>query len=218
MNTLKLISIVLIVSMSTTAMAQSSSKDKQAKAELNEKASKAARKAAKEFKKEGWQVSPGALPLEKQLDRAFMYELEVDDDMNPVHVVAEGRSIGENYDAAKIQAAELARLQIAGKIGSETTAMVDNLVANKQLTSEQAATVTTTMMESKSIFSQKLGRLQTVVECYRVLKNKNKEVLVRLVTKEAQVQSIAKEAIRAELEKKGVQLSDELKGKLSADK
>ena len=197
MNTLKLVSFALMVSLSVTGMAQSSSKDKQAKAELNEKASKAARKAAKEFKKEGWQVSPGALPLEKQLDRAFMYELEVDDDMNPVHVVAEGRSIGENYDAAKIQAAELARLQIAGKIGSETTAMVDNLVANKQLTSEQAATVTTTMMESKSIFSQKLGRLQTVVECYRVLKNKNKEVLVRLVTKEAQVQSIAKEAIRA---------------------
>ena len=192
MNTLKLISIVLIVSMSTTAMAQNKSNAKQTKAELNEKASKVARKEAKSFKKEKWQVSPGALPLEKQLDRAYTYELEVDDDMNPVFVIAEGRSIGENYDIAKIQATELARMQIAGKMGSETTAIVDNLLANKQLTSEQAASITTTMIKDKTFYSQKLGRLQTVVECYRVLKNKNKEVLVRLVMKEEQIQKLKK--------------------------
>ena len=192
MNTLKLISIVLIVSMSTTSMAQNKSNAKQTKAELNEKASKVARKEAKSFKKEKWQVSPGALPLEKQLDRAYTYELEVDDDMNPVFVIAEGRSIGENYDIAKIQATELARMQIAGKMGSETTAIVDNLLANKQLTSEQAASITTTMIKDKTFYSQKLGRLQTVVECYRVLKNKNKEVLVRLVMKEEQIQKLKK--------------------------
>ena len=42
---------------------------KASKAELNQKATKAARKEAKKLKKEGWTTAPGALPLEKQLDK-----------------------------------------------------------------------------------------------------------------------------------------------------
>lgn len=39
--------------------------------ELNKKASKVARKEAKKYAKDGWQVAPGQLPLEKQLDKAY---------------------------------------------------------------------------------------------------------------------------------------------------
>ena len=39
---------------------------KASKSELNDKASKAARKDAKKLTKEGWITAPGALPLEKQ--------------------------------------------------------------------------------------------------------------------------------------------------------
>ena len=38
---------------------------KASKKELNEKASKAARKEAKRLSKEGWRTAPGSLPLEK---------------------------------------------------------------------------------------------------------------------------------------------------------
>lgn len=41
---------------------------KLSKKALNEKATKEARKEAKKLKKQGWQIAPGALPLEKQLD------------------------------------------------------------------------------------------------------------------------------------------------------
>lgn len=48
-------------------------------------------------------------------------------------------SIGENYDAAKMQALELAKQNLAGQIQTEVTALVENTVANKQLSQEQAA-------------------------------------------------------------------------------
>ena len=46
---------------------------KASKKELNEKASKDARKEAKKLSKEGWKTAPGALPLEKQLDKYISY-------------------------------------------------------------------------------------------------------------------------------------------------
>ena len=130
--------------------------------------------------------------------------METDEDQNPVYITGEGQSVGENYDAAKMQAMELARQQIASKIGSETTALIDNLVGNKQLGAEEAATVTTLLSEGKTIISQKLGRVVPVVECYRTLKNNNKEVMVRLATKESAIREVMKGYLRDEMEKKGV--------------
>ncbi len=218
MKTMRFLMMLVVLSLTMSAQGQTKKeKAKQAKLELKEKASKTARKEAKRFMKEGWAVSPGALPMEKQLDRSYMFEMDVDDDLNPRYVIGEGRSIGENFDAANIQATELARMQLAGKIGSEATALVDNLVANKQLAQDQAASITTTMVESKTIFSQKLGRVQVALSLNRVLKNGNKEVLVRLVAKESSIKEIAKQAIRDELEKDGKELSEELKTILSRE-
>lgn len=82
---------------------------KLSKKELNSRATKSARKAAKTYVKEGWKVAPGALPLEKQLDRAYGMQYEYDDNAYPRYIMAEAMSIGENYDAAKMQALELAK-------------------------------------------------------------------------------------------------------------
>lgn len=221
MKMLKVFTLLMALCLSTTiVMAQNTKKEKakQAKAELKEKASKAARKEAKRLTKEGWRVAAGALPLEKQLDRSFQFELDVDDDMNPAYVQGQGRSTASSYDAARLQATELARQQLISKISSETTAMVDNLVANKQLEADQAATITTTMSEGKTIFSQKLGRVLTVLEIEREIANKNKEVEVRVFTKQSEVEKIARDAIRETLEQKGMQMSEELKDIMSKKK
>ena len=73
---------------------------KASKSELEKKASKTARKEAKKLKREGWQVAPGALPLEKQLDKSYMMQYEYDEDLFPKYLMGEAMSIGENYDAA----------------------------------------------------------------------------------------------------------------------
>ena len=210
---MKFLVMLVALTVSTSAMAQNAlqQKVKQNKAALKEKASKDARNEAKRLKKEGWQAFPGGLPMEKQVDRVYMFLESYDDDMNPLYVAGSGTATGESYAAAQAHATELARLNLAISIGSEATGIIDNMLGNKMLANDQAASVTTYLSENKTIFSQKLSRVQTPLQLQRELKNKNKEVTVRLVAKRSDLQEIAKQAIREQLEKDGKQLSDELK-------
>ena len=160
---------------------------------LNDKATKDARKEAKKLAKQGWQTAPGALPLAKQLDKSYLM-----------------LSTGENYDGAKIQALELAKQNMAGQIQTEITALVENQVANSQLTAEEASTVTKSVMASKNLISQSIGRVITIVEAYRQLPNKNKEVLVRIAYNSEMAKKVAKDAVRKSLEEETKSTKDEL--------
>lgn len=178
--------------------------------QLNQKATKAARKEAKKLKKEGWQSAPGALPVDKQLDRSYNMQYEYDETGYPRYMMGEAMSIGENYDGAKMQALELAKQNLAGQIQNEITALVENQVANQQLSAEEATTVTKSITASKNLISQSIGRTVTIMEVYRTLQNKNKEVLVRIAYNSAMAKAAAKQAVRKGLESQG----DEVKGKL----
>ena len=183
---------------------------KASKSELNAKASKDAKKEAKKLTKEGWITAPGALPLEKQLDKSYMMQMEYGDDMYPKYLMGEAMSIGENYDAAKMQALELAKQNLAGQIQTEVTALVENSVANKQLGAEEAASLTQSIMGAKSLISQSIGRTIIVMECYRVKSNKNKEVLVRIAYNGAMAKAAAKRAVQDELKDKSEEIHKKL--------
>lgn len=131
---------------------------KSSKSELNDKASKAARKEAKKLQKEGWTTAPGALPLDKQLDRSYMMQYEYDSDMYPKYIMGEAMSVGGNYDAAKMQALELAKQNLAGQIQTEVTALIENTVANKQMDEGDAASITQSISGAKNLISQSIGR------------------------------------------------------------
>lgn len=173
---------------------------KAAQADLSKKVSKTAKKEAKSMKKAGWLVTPGALPIEKQLDRSFTMQMEYDETLFPKYIMAEAMSIGETFDAAKMQAMELAKQNLAGQIQTEVAALVENSVANKQLSQEEAASVTKSIAAGRTLIIQSLGRVIPVVEVYRPLKNKNKEVLVRLAYNSDMAKAAAKAAVRRNLE------------------
>lgn len=187
---------------------------KLSKSELNAKASKAARKEAKTLKKEGWQNAPGALPIDKQLDKSYMMQYEYEDDLFPKYIMGEAMSIGQNYDAAKMQALELAKQNLAGQIQTEVTALIENTVANEQLSPEEAASVTKSIMASKNLISQSIGRTLPVVELYRTLPNKNKEVLMRIAYNGKMAKAAAIKAIKSDLEKRGDELHKKLENAL----
>lgn len=65
---------------------------KYSKSELNSKATKAARKEAKALKKAGWLVAPGALPMDKQLDRSYKMQYEYDENNYPAYIMGEAMS------------------------------------------------------------------------------------------------------------------------------
>lgn len=183
---------------------------KMARQELAAKVDKATKKEAKRLTKEGWVVSPGALPLEKQLQRSYEMEYQYDDLGFPKYIMANAQSVAENYDAAKTAATSLAITNLAGQIQTEVTALIENTVTNRQLAAEDAASISETVMSSKNLISQSIGRTIVVVECYRVLPNKNREVMVRIAYNGEMAKEAAKKAIREELEKKGKNLHEQL--------
>ena len=184
--------------------------NKLAKKELSAKVDKTTKKEAKRLKKEGWMVTAGALPMEKQLERSYLMEYEYNENLFPKYIMANAQSIAENYDAAKVAATSLAITNLAGQIQTEVTALIENTVANKQLSAEEAASISETVMSSKNLISQSIGRTIVVVECYRVLENKNREVMVRLAYDGEAAMDITKKVVREELEKKGQKLHEQL--------
>ena len=93
--------------------------------------------------------------------------------------------------------------------------IITNDVSNKQMTSEQAASIAESVNKSKTIIKQKLNRVLTVMEVYRTLGNGNKEVLVRIAYNAGSATDIAKKAIKEDLKAKGEALTDELNALLS---
>lgn len=213
-----ILAITALALFTTNVMAQSTEniiKERQeikkaSKSELNEKASKAARKEAKRLKKEGWQVAPGALPLDKQLDRAYNMQYEYDEYLFPKYVMGEAMSTGQNYDAAKIQAIELAKQSLAGQIQTEITALVENSVANDQLGAGEATSVTKSILAAKNLITQSIGKVITVVECYRDLDNGNREVRVQIAYNSDMAKAAAKKAAQKELEQESEDLQKKL--------
>jgi len=209
---------LMLLSASGLAYAQSTKEQrkerqelaKTSRKELNEKASKAARKEAKRLAKEGWKTAPGALPLDKQLDKSYMMQYQFDSDGFPQFIMAEAMSMGGNYDAAKMQALELAKQNLAGQIQTEVTALIENTVANEQMDQSDAASITRSVMSSKNLISQSIGRVVPVVETYRVVNGNNREVLVRIAYSQSMAKAAAKRAVKQELEQRGDSLHNKL--------
>jgi hypothetical protein len=204
----------MLLTSSTIAMADSL-KDRQeelkaSKKELNAKASKEAKKEAKHLKKQGWLTTPGALSLEKQLDKSYTMQYMYDEDFYPKYIMAEAMSVGSNYDAAKMQALELSKQNLAGQIQTEVTALIENTVANNQLEEGEAASITKSVMASKNLISQSIGRVVPVVETYRTNDKGNKEVLIRIAYSVDSAKKAAKKAIKQDLEQRGDSLHSKL--------
>lgn len=174
-----------------------------AKAQVKAKASKSAKNEAKKLKKEGWDVKPGALPLERQLDRSYTMQFELDDEGQNKYVFGSGSSVAGAYDAAKVQAMEMARQDIASQIESEITTEIESTVSNHQLSQEEAATLIKITEGSKGLVSQSLGRLLIVMEAYRNTSKDNVEVLIRAAYNYDNVKKAFKSKILEELEKQG---------------
>lgn len=170
---------------------------------LNQKASKAARNEAKEMKKDGWMVAPGALPIEKQLDKCYLLQYQTDAEGYPEYLMAEGMSVGATYDAAKMQATELAKQHLAGQIQSDVASLIENTLINDDLGGFDAESVSKSVAASKNFIKGSLGRVLIVTEVYRMVGNGRREVLVRVAYTQKQIDQIARRTLKKSLEESG---------------
>jgi hypothetical protein len=187
--------------------AQTDSKDakkelKEDKKALQEKSIKSARKEAKEYEKDGWYVQPGSLPLDKQIEKAWLKQNEEDDKGFPAFYVGAGNAVAGTQSAAKIQAQSIAKQDLAGKISSSIAAIVETNIGTQQLSAEDAATIQETVSASTEIIAQKLGSVVTLTELYRKVNSNNVECNLRLAYSQEMANEEAKKAIKKQLEEK----------------
>ena len=172
---------------------------------------KDAKTQAKQYEKEGWKVSPGAMPIQRQLEKAFTMQYEKAEDGEDLYIMGNGQSVGKSFDAAKKQALEMAKQEIISKLQSEMATLVESSVANDQLDSEDAESITRVISEGSSFSKVSLGRVVTATELYRNIKGtKSNEVLVRVGYNYNAAMNAAKKAIRENLEKRGDSVRERL--------
>lgn len=199
MKTIKLFVTMMLLGIALGASAQTAS-------ELKIKASKTAKKQAKVYQKQGWEIAPGAIPMERQLDRSYLMEFDTDLDMQSKYAFGEAISTGQFYDAAKLQASELAKSDLVGKISSEITRLVETQIKTKQLPEEQAQSVAAATEKSKSLVIQRLGAITPVLEFHRKLKNGNVEVMIRYAYNRERAVNQAVKEIDESLKGQGIEV------------
>lgn len=191
--------IIILALLAPTVDAIADKEDRKVRREMKKKAYRKARKEARKFKRKDWYVAPGALPMDKQIEKSWELQYQEDENGYPLYIVAAGNSVAETQSAAKLQAIELAKLELAGLVQTNVAALIENSIANNQLNNEEAASVTKTVAASKNVIAQEIGRVITMFEIYKKI-DKNVEASVRVGYNSALAQEAAKKAIRRKLE------------------
>ena len=204
----KILGIILMVSIAFNLNAQTTKQEKQeikaqqkqqkeVRSDLYKKSGKDAQKQAKKFKKEGWKTF--GLPIDKQLEEAWMKQYEKDASGYPRYIVASTQVVANSVSAAQMQAENLAKVRIAGAIQTNVASLVDMAVANQEISQKEAASITKAVENSKNIVSQKLGRVVKVLEIYRTKPNNNVEVRITMVYDMRAAMTLAQQIVLEEL-------------------
>lgn len=210
MKTMKFILALLMVGITMTVSAQSAADRLAQRAQVMKankklqdvKVSKESRKLVKQLKKEGWKVAPGALSMEQQFERSALLQNQFEEDLiTPKYVWGDAQSQGSTYDAAKLQALELARANLIASLETNITRLTENSVDNQQLANGEAVSITKMLSTSKSIVSSRLGQTTNVVEVYRELANGNYIVRVVVFYSMDKARDIALDAVREQMAK-----------------
>ncbi len=178
--------------------------------ERHERIVKAAHKEARSYAKADWVVFPGQLPLEKQMERAFAMRYELDRRLFPRYVLGEAISTGETYEAATADAIEWAKLNMAEQIQTEIGLLIERGLAERLLTTDEAAAISEVVMADREVIAVSIGRVIPVVTCRRGKASPNNEVCICIAYGSEMAIEGAGKALRRELDRKGATLYEQL--------
>ena len=160
---------------------------------------KQAKKEARKLEKGGYKTM--GLPLVSQLEKFYAYLNETGDDGTPKYMSATELATGNSYSAAKMQAINVAKVRLAEQVQTTVMSQAKTDLANSSLSAEDAASLTKALEKSTGFVAQKLSRVIVAEEYYRVLDNKNYEVVVALICDSKAIREQILEDARAELRK-----------------
>ena len=178
--------------------------------QVKDRAIRDARKEARKLEKQGYKAPVGKLPIDKQLEKAWQCQYEMDSNGYPFYFIATARTTGSNYSAAQMQAVNLAKLDLAGQIQTRVNQLVEAKVANDEISAEEAVSINSFVSASKNVISNTLGRVLILVEIYRVNENGNNEVQVTLGYNSKLATQEAIKAVQKSMGEEAGELMDEL--------
>jgi len=184
---------------------------------LEKDALKQAQEEAKEYRADGFRTFIGGLPLDKQIENAWLKVVDIDEAGTPEYIVANARVIGGNASAAKIQALHQAKVALAGLISSNIASLIESSSANDELSQREAVSLNKALQSSKELMATELGRVVNEVEVYRELPNRNVEVMVCLSYSARLALEIANRALKQKLEGESAALQSKLNEMIKAD-
>lgn len=174
-----------------------------------DKAVKEARKEAKKWEKQDYTNLPGNLPLANQFERSLVMQVMLNDDGEQRYLTATGSAISGSEGVAQANAMDNTRVQLAGVIQSEVSALVTNNKGNTGYTADEMQTVDEFLSSSKTLIQNKIGRIKPVIEMMRRVDDKFEyRFTVMYDTEEAK--RIAKEILQEGLADKVSKNEDEL--------
>lgn len=132
------------------------------------KVEKDAKKQAKILVKEGWKVAPGLPSIEMQQLKAAKINNSTDDNYSSKFVIGSAQSVASTYDAAKFQATELAKIDIAGLISSELAGIAKTNIGNQQVNPDLAENIVKTIGAYKNYIATKLTNVISCIDMYKV--------------------------------------------------
>lgn len=184
---------------------------KAAERELRSRPMRKARKEARQLVREGYDVAPGALPISRQVENSWIRSIEMDAETGyPKYITANGNAVGESITAAKLQANEIAKFELAGTIATNVAALIEGNIANAQLNTQEAASVTEIAGAIKNLVVQEIGRVLPLLEIYRPVGKNNVEVNIRIGYNSEMAIEAGKKVIRRELTEKTKILHEKL--------
>ena len=174
---------------------------------LNAKPTKAAKKQAKDLKKEGWTVPAGEKSIEQQVTMSQLYgeELMVTEEgyNTKRFIMGTGRQTSGSYNVGYAAARANAMAEVASMIKTQLVSSITMKQDNSQTTSIAAVTVDKFNQKIDAIVDQTLTNAIPMVSIYHQLPNGNFDVQVRLAFDKKDILSRLKKNMQKELEKEG---------------
>lgn len=211
----KMISLLVVALMATTAFAQSAKELAKQQKELNEihmkalngKVSKDAKKQAKEFRKDGWQVPMGEMSLERQINKSMLYDQELmtneDGGITQRFLQHTGQQTAGSYNTAYAAARSAALTEVASLMGTKLGAVWKTQRGNGQESAVSAASNDKFNESLMGIVRESITNAIPMGVMYRVLPNNNYQVMVRLGFDKKEIAARLKRNLKKELEMEG---------------
>lgn len=174
---------------------------------LNSKPSKAAKKQAKDLKKQGWMVNAGDKTIEGQITEVQLLgeELMADENGAPTKrfIIQNGQSLAGSYNAARAAAVANAQNELGRALMTKIAAAMETKIDNQQNSNISATTVEKFHQRAKAIVDACLTNTRTPLTLYRTNAQNNYEVQTQVVFDKKELSARLKRQLKRELEQEG---------------